>query len=98
MDEVLDIYDGPLDGLARYKGREYWFSAVPQWITGVEPSQPRTFVLHEITTEQADQVRVESRQLTAFAKGNGSREAWRKTWEGRSTFDEASPIGWFHED
>jgi hypothetical protein len=27
--EVLDFYDEPLDGLARYEGRDYWFSAVP---------------------------------------------------------------------
>lgn len=92
--EVLDYYDGPLDGLACYQDREYWFSAVPEWIRGVKPSEPRALVLHEITAEQAGQVRAESRRLGAFAKGNGDRDAWKQAWESRSTFDEAPAIGW----
>jgi hypothetical protein len=97
--EVLEQYDGPLDGLARYQGREYWFSALAEWIIRAgEQSQPRVYVLHAITREQADQVRAESRRFTEFAKGQGSRDAWRRAWDSRSTFDDASPIGWFHED
>jgi hypothetical protein len=97
--DVLDQYDGPLDGLARYRDREYWFSAVPEWIIRrVEPFQPRVYVLHEITVEQASQVHAESLRLTEFADGQGSRDAWRQAWESRSTFDAALPIGWFHED
>lgn len=97
--EVLDLYDGPLDGLARYQGREYWFSAVPEWIIrNAGPSQPRVYVLHEITAEQASQVHAESLRSTEFADGQGSRDAWKQAWDSRSTFDEASPIGWFRED
>jgi hypothetical protein len=96
--EVLDFYDGPLDGLARYQDRDYWFSAVPERIRGVEPRQPRIYVLHEITADQASKVHAESLMFIDFAHGKGGDDAWKQAWESRSTFDEASPIGWFHED
>jgi hypothetical protein len=97
--EVLDFYDGPLDGLARYQGREFWFSAVPEWIVpGAKPAQPRIYVLHEITAEQASQVRGETLRFREFANGQASRDVWEQAWDNRSTFDEAPPVGWFHED
>jgi hypothetical protein len=60
---VMDFYDGPLDGLARKDGHDYWFAAVPEWIRDSQPSEPRVMVLHEINAEQAAQVRAEHRQL-----------------------------------
>src|SRR5579859_1267246 len=96
--EVLEYYDGPLDGLARYQGREYWFAAVPDWSHGAALSQSRIYVLHEITTDQADQVRAEERRFTAFKNGIGSNDEWELEWETRSTFDDALPVGLFHAD
>ncbi|MEU4640233.1 hypothetical protein [Micromonospora sp. NPDC023814] len=95
--EVLDFYDGPLDGLARYEGREYWFSAVPEWVRDAELSGPRLLVLHVITAEQAAQVRAEARQFTAFANGDGNGDAWQQAWDARSTYDETPAAGWFLE-
>jgi hypothetical protein len=94
---VMDFYDGPLDGLARKDGHDYWFAAVPEWIRDSQPSEPRVMVLHEITAEQAAQVRAEHRQLAAFAQGEGDREAWAQAWEARATFDHAPAIGWFYQ-
>ncbi|MEV4481834.1 hypothetical protein [Micromonospora coxensis] len=95
--EVLDFYDGPLDGLALYREREYWFSAVPEWIRDAEPSEPRPLVLHEITAQQAAQVRAESRQFDVFANGDGNEDDWQQAWDTRSTYDEAPAVGWFLE-
>ncbi|MET8312001.1 hypothetical protein [Micromonospora sp. NPDC005173] len=89
--EVLDFYDGPLDGLARYGDREYWFSAGPDWV----PSEPRPLVLHLITAEQAAQVRAQARQFMAFAAGVGNGDAWGQAWDARSTYDQAPAVGWF---
>ncbi|WCN80998.1 hypothetical protein [Micromonospora sp. LH3U1] len=89
--EVLDFYDGPLDGLARYEGREYWFSAGPDWV----PAQPRPLILHVITAEQADQVRAQARQFMAFAADGGNGDAWERAWEARSTYEQEASIGWF---
>jgi hypothetical protein len=93
---VLDFYDGPLDGLALYEGHEYWFAAVPEWITGAQASEPRVLVLHEVTAEQAARVWGEHRQLTAFAQGEGDREAWARAWDSRTTYDDAPAVGWFY--
>ncbi|WP_433264540.1 hypothetical protein ACQPWR_29935 [Micromonospora vinacea] len=89
--EVLDFYDGPLDGLARYEDREYWFSAGPDWV----PSQPRPLILHVITAEQANQVRAQARQFRAFAADGGNGDAWERAWEARSTYEQEPAFGWF---
>ncbi|MEV6968645.1 hypothetical protein AB0M47_26370 [Hamadaea sp. NPDC051192] len=45
-----DWYDGPVEGLAEYEGREYWFADVDDF----EYTWPqRRYVLHPISPEQA---------------------------------------------
>lgn len=43
-----DWYDGPLDGVAHFEGRDYWFNATDDWVN----DRPRRFVL--IDAPQAD--------------------------------------------
>src|SRR4051812_19889358 len=38
-----DWYDGPLDGLAHFEGRDYWFAATDDWVN----DRPRRFVFIE---------------------------------------------------
>ena len=45
-----DWYDGPVDGLAEYAGREYWFADIDDF-QGTWPQ--RRYVLHPISREQA---------------------------------------------
>ncbi|KAB1908822.1 hypothetical protein F8279_05765 [Micromonospora sp. AMSO1212t] len=90
--ELLDWYDGPLDGLALHEGREFWFSAGPDWA----PGEPRRLVLHAITAEQAARVRAEARQFEAFAAAApADGDAWEQAWDARSTYSEAPASGWF---
>ncbi|MFD4205109.1 hypothetical protein ACFWRG_03905 [Micromonospora tulbaghiae] len=77
--EVLDWYDGPLDGLARHGGRLFWFSAGPDWV----PGQPRPLALYAVTAEQAARLRAEAQRSEAFA---AAVPADGDAWE---------PSGWF---
>ena len=61
--EVLDWYDGPLDGLARHGGRLFWFSAGPDWV----PGRPRPLVLYAVTADQAARLRAEAQQSEPHA-------------------------------
>jgi hypothetical protein len=91
----LDFYDGPVDGLARFDGREWWFLAVAERSGGAVPSSPRVFVLHELTVEQVRQAWVEHERFTAFAAGQGDREAWASAWDARHDFSASPAAGWF---
>lgn len=45
-----DWYDGPLDGLACYEGREYWFTAVGDWWN----DRPRHYELVDVEESDLD--------------------------------------------
>ncbi|WP_435151534.1 hypothetical protein [Micromonospora aurantiaca (nom. illeg.)] len=61
--EVLDWYDGPLDGLARHGGQLFWFSAGPDWV----PNKPRRLFLYAVTAEQEARLRAEAERSEPFA-------------------------------
>jgi hypothetical protein len=51
-----DWYDGPLTGLARHEGREYWFAMVTNDDGGGHwDFDPRVYVLHRLAAEQLAQ-------------------------------------------
>jgi hypothetical protein len=93
VDCVVDFYDGPVDGLARYHGRDWWFLAVSEKPAGA-PSSPRVLVLHEISAEQAAIVRAESERFDQFANGEGDAAEWERAWDDRTTGDRGRAIGW----
>jgi hypothetical protein len=50
-------YDGPITGLARYAGHEYWFVMVTNdQAGGTWDFEPRIYVLHRLSEEQLAQV------------------------------------------
>jgi hypothetical protein len=91
----LDWYDGPLDGVAEYNGRQWWFTAVSDRVGSSVPSCPRVLVVHEVTQDQVRQAEVEADQFRAFAQGRGEPGAWEAAWDARMTYDDAPAIGWF---
>jgi hypothetical protein len=48
-----DYYDGPVDGLASFRDREYWYSAVWEDGRGVYTDFPRLFIVYELTDQEA---------------------------------------------
>lgn len=66
-----DYYDGPLDGLALYDGREYWFIAVADEHGNPEDQRWRRYVLHAISDEQVQAEWVEHREFVAVVGGPG---------------------------
>lgn len=107
-----DWYDGPLDGLATYGGREYWFAAVDDhdrhgW-------HPRRYLLQPLTAEQITHEWAEHRECAARtgiagcmhepacptpADGEADLESWwRDHPEAPWRYLEVPPIGWFSAD
>jgi hypothetical protein len=63
-----DWYDGPVTGVARHDGREYWFVMVTDTGGGGQwDFDPRIFVLHLLTNEQLAQAWTMHRSFAAAA-------------------------------
>lgn len=92
-----DYYDGEIDGLARWQGREYWFARVypiDRW--------PHRYVLHEISIAELDALWASHRRLEALtgAARHGrpdqrQRAEWKREWASRPDHRGARPVGWF---
>ncbi|MEU4339564.1 hypothetical protein AB0F59_33830 [Micromonospora lupini] len=66
-----DYYDGPLDGLALFDGREYWFIAVADEHGVPVDQERRCYVLHAISEEQAQAEWADHRDFVAVVGGPG---------------------------
>lgn len=65
-----EYYDGPVDGLARYGDREYWFIAIAE-DQGTADDLPRRYVLHAISDRQAQVEWEDHRGFTKVVGGPG---------------------------
>ncbi|MCO1618065.1 hypothetical protein AB0F93_31845 [Micromonospora tulbaghiae] len=92
-----DFYDGAIDGLARWDGREFWFA-------GVYPldRRPRRYVLHEISAMDVEAASALHRLLgeNADAARHGrldstQERAWSQAWASRPDYRRAPAVGWF---
>ncbi|RZT77835.1 hypothetical protein EV382_1000 [Micromonospora violae] len=92
-----DFYDGAIDGLARWDGREFWFA-------GVYPldHRPRRYVLHEIRAVGVEAASALHRQLGAYAEASRhgrldstQERAWGQVWASRPDYRGAPAVGWF---
>jgi hypothetical protein len=85
-----DYYDGPLDGLAEYEGREYWFIAV-------SGDLPRTYVLHRISAQQVAGEWAGHREYVTVVHSPAAREVWHREHPEaeRPDYSRAPAIGWF---
>jgi hypothetical protein len=63
---IVDWYDGPVDGIARYADRDWWFCAVAdQWSVS---SSPRILVLHDVDDGSIAAVKAEAERFEYFAR------------------------------
>jgi hypothetical protein len=92
-----DFYDGPIDGLARWDRREFWFAAVHP----IDRS-PRRYVLHELSAAELEAASALHRQLDAYAAAvrdghvtSAQEAAWSQAWASRPDHRNAGAVGWF---
>jgi hypothetical protein len=105
-----DWYDGPLDGLADYGGREYWFAAVAD--PDARERHARRYVLHPLSSEQIVREWAEHRECAARTgiagcmhqsacpappDGEADLEGWWRDHPNAPEWRylEVRPIGWF---
>jgi hypothetical protein len=102
-------YDGPVDGLAEYGGRQYWFADVDDY----QHSWPeRRYVLHPISSEQAAREWTWHREYRMRTGGPGccheptcsgpldGTADWEGWWHDHpepvaSNYVTIPPVGWF---
>jgi len=105
-------YDGPITGVARYDGREYWFVMVTNNDDG-EPwdFDPRVYVLHDLSGEQLAQAWDMHRSFAAAGlpgclhsppctiAGGEMLAALRERWppEHENGYMNAPAVGWFRD-
>jgi hypothetical protein len=102
-------YDGPVDGLAEYDGREYWFADVDDY-QYIWPE--RRYVLHPISTEHAAGEWAEHREYRMRTGGPGCCHEpacpgppdgtvdWEGWWRDHpepvaADYVTIPPVGWF---
>ena len=96
----IDWYDGPLSGVARHLGTEYWFEAEGrQDETYAITMEDRRFVLYPITAEELAEEADWQRLYDEHVQGKPESEKWKfyEPYENRRPPDYASrqPVGWF---
>lgn len=100
--EVLwfdDFYDGAIDGLARWEGREFWFAAVYP-----HDRRPRRYVLHEISAADVEAASALHGLLGEYADAarqgrldSMQERAWSQAWASRPDYRRAPAVGWFSD-
>jgi hypothetical protein len=97
----VDWYDGPLSGVARYAGTEYWFAAAGPDDDGFAPRpEDRRFFLYPINADElADEEGWHRLYEQHVAGDKPESEKWRfyEPYEARQQPDYSSrdAIGWF---
>jgi hypothetical protein len=100
----IDWYDGPLSGVARYGGTEYWFEAEGRKDEAFAlRMKDRRFFLYPITAEElADEEYWQQLYDDHVAGTKPESEKWRfyEPYEKRQAPDYTSreAIGWFIEE
>jgi len=102
-------YDGPVDGLAEYDGREHWFADIDDY----QHTWPeRRYVLHPISSEEAAHEWALHREYRLRTGGPGcehqpfcpgpadDQEDWEGWWNDHPDpvtpdYVAVAPIGWF---
>ncbi|NYF58841.1 hypothetical protein [Micromonospora purpureochromogenes] len=90
-----ECYDGPLDGLAEWRGGEHWYVAVgPVW-----GERPRRYALHQLTPAQAAAAWQRHHLLDGYQRaaqaGADVAEQWDRAWADRPDHRDAPILGWF---
>jgi hypothetical protein len=92
-----DFYDGPIDGLARWDRREFWFVAVYP-----VDRRPRRYVLHEISAAEIEAASALHGQLGEYEAAardgrvtSAQEGAWGQAWASRPDHRNAQAVGWF---
>jgi len=105
-----DWYDGPVTGIARHGGDEYWFAMV----TDDDPFGPRVYLLHHLAAEQmADAWRMHRSFAAAGFPGclhspacatsgdatTATVDALRRRWppELDDVYSSSPAVGWFRD-
>jgi hypothetical protein len=98
----FDWYDGPLSGVARYGGAEYWFEAEGREDeTFALKIEDRRLFLYPISADELAEEAFWQRLYEKYVRDKPESEKWKfyDPYEKRKKPDHASrePIGWFVE-
>ena len=98
----FDWYDGPLSGVARYGGAEYWFEAEGREDeTFALKIEDRRLFLYPISADELAEEAFWQRLYEKYVRDKPESEKWKfyDPYEKRKKPDYVSrePIGWFVE-
>lgn len=98
----IDWYDGPLSGVATYRGKDYWFEAEGRKDETYSATMDgRRFLLYPITPAELADEEYWDRQYDEHVQDKPESEKWRfyEPYEKRQVPDYSSrePVGWFSE-
>jgi hypothetical protein len=90
-----DWYDGPVSGVARYRGREHWFEAEPEFYA----QKRRMLHVYPLTDDELAREKELDRIYEEQAKGKPVEE-WpsvlrERDFELPSAYAERESLGWF---